>query len=67
MQTTLKVTGMTCEHCEKSVKSALESLAGVSLVVVYLEQGNVDVTYEESQVSIETLKETIEDQGYEVA
>ena len=29
----LKVTGMTCGHCEQSVRKALEGLAGVERVV----------------------------------
>lgn len=67
MQTTIDVKGMTCGHCEKAVKDALESLAGVSAVTVDLDAGNVDVTFEEAKTNVATLKEAIEDQGYEVA
>lgn len=66
MQTTLKVSGMTCEHCEQAVKKALESLNGVFGVEVHLDTGNVDVTYDESRVTIEMMRETIEEQGYDV-
>ncbi|HLR46857.1 MAG TPA: cation transporter, partial [Deinococcales bacterium] len=34
MSTQLKVTGMTCGHCEQAVKQALEEVAGVTAVSV---------------------------------
>lgn len=67
METTLEVTGMTCKNCEKAVKNALESLNGVSSVTVHLDQGQVEVSYEEAQVTVEALKQAVEDQGYDVA
>ncbi|SFF04509.1 copper chaperone CopZ [Alteribacillus iranensis] len=66
MQTTLHVKGMTCGHCEKSVKGALEELNGVTAVDVDLSTGKVDVTYEEEKVTIDEMQEAIEDQGYDV-
>jgi len=66
MQTTLKVSGMTCEHCEQAVKKALEGLSGVSGVEVHLDTGNVDVTYDNAQVTIADMREVVEDQGYDV-
>jgi len=66
MQTTLKVSGMTCEHCEQAVKKALEGLNGVSGVEVHLDTGNVDVTYDNAQVTIADMREVVEDQGYDV-
>ena len=66
MQTTLEVSGMTCGHCESSVKNALESLNGVTTVEVHLDTGKVDVSYEEAQVTIADMREAVEDQGYDV-
>jgi copper chaperone len=62
----LNVSGMSCGHCEKAVKGALMELDGVTDVVVYLADGKVDVQFESSKVSVEKLKETIEEQGYDV-
>lgn len=64
MQTTLKVEGMTCGHCEKAVKGALEELQGVEKVDVHLDSGNVEVSH--SGVQEEKMKEAIEEQGYDV-
>jgi len=65
--TTLDVTGMTCGHCKMSVEGALEQLEGVSKVEVNLNTGEVEVTYDESKVSLDKMKEAVEDQGYDVA
>lgn len=67
VQTTLKVKGMTCVNCEKAVKKALETVSGVSSVVVHLDKGNVEIDHNENEVTIDTLKQTIESQGYEIA
>jgi copper chaperone len=63
---TLNVSGMSCGHCEKAVKGALSELDGVKNVVVYLSEGKVEVEFESTNVTVEKLKETIEEQGYEV-
>lgn len=64
MQTTLKVEGMTCGHCEKAVKGALEELQGVEKVDVHLDSGSVEVSH--SGVLEGKMKEAIEEQGYDV-
>lgn len=67
MQThTLEVKGMTCSHCKMSVEGALNGLDGVVSSEVDLETGKVNVTYDESKVTIEAMKEAVEDQGYDV-
>lgn len=62
----LNVEGMTCNHCKMSVTKALTELEGVSKVEVHLQEGTVDVDYDETKVNVEELKEAIEDQGYDV-
>ena len=67
MQTvTLNVKGMSCGHCVKAVEGSVGELEGVNQVNVKLDEAMVDVTYNESQVSLDTIKETIEEQGYDV-
>ena len=63
---TLNVQGMTCGHCKMAVEGALKKLDGVSNAEVNLETAHVEVTYDESKVTVEAMKEAIEDQGYEV-
>ena len=62
----LDVKGMSCGHCEHSVKTSVGSLTGVSEVKVELKTGKVTVEYDPAKVDIKTIQDTIEDQGYEV-
>lgn len=66
-KTTLQVSGMTCGHCEKAVKSALLNVNGVAEVAVSLKTGKVDVEYDTSKATLAQLKEAVEDQGYDIA
>jgi copper chaperone len=65
-QTTLNVQGMSCGHCVKAVEGSVGKLEGVNSVKVDLQANKVDVEYDKNQVSIEKIKETVDDQGYEV-
>ncbi|SMG17648.1 copper ion binding protein [Paenibacillus aquistagni] len=62
---TWKVEGMSCGHCKQSVEKAVDEL-GVK-GEVSLENKTVTLTYDESKVTTEAIKEAIEDQGYDVA
>ncbi|MBD8027130.1 copper chaperone CopZ [Ureibacillus sp. Re31] len=63
---TLNVQGMSCGHCVKAIEGSVGELEGVSEVSVKLEEALVDVAFNESQVSLDKIKETIVDQGYDV-
>lgn len=63
---TLIVEGMSCSHCENSVKKAVGALNGVDSVAVDLKSKKVTVEYDVERVSLDTIKDTIEDQGYDV-
>lgn len=61
---TLKVTGMSCGHCEMSVKEELEELEGVRSATADHTTGDVEVAYEEGRVTDEQFKEAVEEAGY---
>ncbi|TQR27073.1 copper chaperone [Lysinibacillus sphaericus] len=63
---TLNVQGMSCGHCVNSVEKSVGVLTGVEQVKVNLAEGLVDVAFDETQVSLDQIKETIDDQGYDV-
>ena len=63
---TLNVQGMSCGHCVNSIEGSVGELEGINQVNVNLNDAQVEVTFNESQVSLDKIKETIEDQGYEV-
>lgn len=63
---TLNVAGMSCGHCVKAVEGIVGELAGVSNVKVNLDNATVDVEYRAAEVTVDKIKETIDDQGYDV-
>lgn len=65
-QVTLNVQGMSCGHCVSSVESSVGKLDGVNEVKVHLESGKVDISFEEDKISLDVIKETIDDQGYDI-
>lgn len=62
---TLKVTGMSCEHCVRAVTEALENTAGVQRAKVDLEAGSARVEYDESKTSPRELAASVLNGGYE--
>lgn len=63
---TLKVEGMSCGHCVSSVEGSVGALSGVSSVKVNLDAGLVDVEFDENAVSLDKIKETIDEEGFDV-
>lgn len=63
---TLSVQGMSCEHCRMAVTRAVSALAGVDRVEVNLQEGTVSVSYDEARVPMESLRQAIQGEGYEV-
>lgn len=67
MQTvTLTVEGMSCGHCVKAVETGVNELNGIENVTVNLEDAKVAVSYDDEKVSVDEIKEAIEEQGYDV-
>ncbi|BFI99388.1 copper chaperone CopZ [Priestia sp. Y58] len=64
---TLSVQGMSCGHCVKAVEGGVGELNGVKSVEVSLEDAKVTVAFDPRQVTVEDIKEAIDDQGYDVA
>ncbi|GEK33189.1 copper chaperone CopZ [Kurthia sibirica] len=63
----LQVSGMSCGHCVNAVESSVGELNGVESVKVTLDAGLVDVAFDDSQVSVESIKNAIVEEGYTVA
>lgn len=61
----LKIGGMTCAMCVKAIEDVLSKLDGISEVTVNLGAEKAYVTYNSDQVSIEDMKNSIEDLGYQ--
>ena len=62
---TIRVNGMTCQHCVAAVTKALESINAITNVKVDLEAGTA--TYDETApVNTEVIRCAIEEAGYEL-
>ncbi|TVY01932.1 copper ion binding protein [Cohnella terricola] len=61
---TLKVQGMSCGHCVNAVEGAVRRFGADAQVD--LAKGTVAIVYDDGKVSLESIKEAIEDQGYDV-
>ncbi len=62
---TLKVDGMSCGGCVKSVTNVLAALPGVARAEVSLEEKSARVEYEAGRVTRDDMKRAIVDAGFE--
>ena len=63
---TLKISGMTCGGCVRSVTKVIEALDGVAKSEVSLEKKRAVVDFDPGKLGVEQLKRAIEEAGYEV-
>jgi copper chaperone CopZ len=66
MDTIIKIEGMHCGGCARSVEKALGAVPGVKSVAVNLEEATASVDAE-NDVTLAMLKSAVEDAGYDVA
>jgi copper chaperone CopZ len=59
------VSGMTCEHCVRSVREEVSALDGVDAVDVELASGRLSVTG--AAVSDDAVRAAVEEAGYALA
>ena len=64
-KTKLKISGMSCQHCVKTVKDALTALDGVQSAKVNLRKGEAVVRFDESYVNPVNLRDAITQAGFE--
>lgn len=62
MKLNLKIDGMACEHCIKSVKQGLEEVEGVKVLDVKIGSAEVEV---ENENTLDKIKEKLDDIGYD--
>lgn len=65
MEVKMNIEGMMCMHCEARVKKCLEEIDGVSEAIVSHEQNSAIVKMTK-EIPFDTLKKTVEAQGYKV-
>ena len=60
----MKVEGMDCEGCVKSVTRMLAGVAGVAQVDVSLEEGRARVTFDPAKSNLAEFRKAVERAGY---
>lgn len=60
---TIKISGMSCNHCKANVEKNLMKLPGIDSVVVDLNAQNAQI--QGDTIDIELIKQTLEDIGYQ--
>lgn len=63
----LTVPNISCEHCERAIKKALEPLAGVESVRIDIPAHIVSVEFDERRVGLDRIKEVLLEEEYPVA
>lgn len=63
---TVAVPGITCDHCKSSIEGALGQLGGVQSAEVSVVDRTVAVDYDDTVVSLGTIRDTIIEQGYDL-
>jgi copper chaperone len=63
---TLKIQGMTCNHCVMRVAKALKAVSGVEDAQVDLQKAEAVVTYDEKKVAKDKLGFAVVEAGYKV-
>lgn len=63
----LRVTGMTCDHCRGRVENALNTVPGVYGVYVDLAEGLAEIDFDDGKTGSDALVEAVKSAGYEAA
>jgi len=66
-QTTLKIQGMTGNHCVMRVAKALKAVPGVQDAQVDLSKAEAVITHDDAKATMEKLSVAVAEAGYKVA
>ncbi|HCK16494.1 TPA: hypothetical protein DHW51_20375 [Candidatus Poribacteria bacterium] len=61
----IKIDGMTCQHCVKTVTDVMMGIDGVSQVKVNLKKGEARLKFERDLLDLELLETAIVTAGFE--
>jgi copper chaperone CopZ len=63
-QITLRIGGMSCDHCLRAVRDALAGVPGVEIDTVTI--GSATLRFDPAKAAVDRLVAAIDDLGYEV-
>ena len=61
---TLKISGMSCQHCVRAVTGVLQGVDGVARADVDLGKGSAVVEYDPARTNPRALANAVMDEGY---
>ena len=62
----LKVEGMTCDHCEGSIRTGVMELTGIDSISANHEDSTAFVRFDPAKTNLKEISEAISKRGYEV-
>ena len=65
-QETIKVEGMTCQHCVQTITDALNNITGLNTVNVDLVKKEVRVKFNENETKLKKIFDKIIEVGFEL-
>ena len=65
-QETIKVEGMTCQHCVQTITEALNNITGLNTVNVDLVKKEVSVKFNENETKLKKISDKIIEVGFEL-
>jgi copper chaperone len=63
----LNVPSVSCNHCKMAIEKAVGAMSGVGQVDVDVAEKTVTVDFDGDAVTLDSIEETVADEGYEVA
>jgi copper chaperone len=63
----LTVPDISCSHCERTVRAALQPQPGVRSVQVDVAAKKVQLEYDDTKLDLDRVKAVLEEEGYPVA
>ena len=63
---TLPVTGMHCANCVKTIERNVKKLDGIEVASVNYATEKLDLTFDQSQIELDTIVNRIREVGYDV-
>ena len=63
----LNVPTVSCNHCKMAIENAVGAMDGVGEVAVDVADKTVTIDFDTEAVSLESIEDTVAEEGYEVA